>query len=77
MDQTAGIPIVLEDYPALRPSLRIAVVTETWPPEVNGVAVTLAKLVQGLCLRNPVVRLIRPRQTAKDQAPQDLALKRC
>lgn len=71
MDQTAGTPIVLEDYPAFRPSLRIAVVTETWPPEVNGVAVTLAKLVQGLCLRNHDVQLIRPRQTAKDLASHD------
>ncbi len=71
MDQTAVNPIVLEDYPAFRPSMRIAVVTETWPPEVNGVAVTLAKLVQGLCLRNHDVQLIRPRQTSADQASHD------
>lgn len=71
MDQTAVNPIVLEDYPAFRPSMRIAVVTETWPPEVNGVAVTLAKLVQGLCLRNHDVQLIRPRQTSVDQASHD------
>ena len=71
MDQTAVNPIVLEDYPAFRPSMRIAVVTETWPPEVNGVAVTLAKLVQGLCLRNHDVQLIRPRQTSGDQASHD------
>jgi len=71
MDQTDVNPIVLEDYPAFRPSMRIAVVTETWPPEVNGVAVTLAKLVQGLCLRNHDVQLIRPRQTSADQASHD------
>jgi glycosyltransferase involved in cell wall biosynthesis len=71
MDKSTINPIVLEDFPAFRPSLRIAVVTETWPPEVNGVAVTLAKLVQGLCLRNHDVQLIRPRQTASDQALHD------
>ena len=66
MENTVDSPIVLEDYPASRPSLRIAVVTETWPPEVNGVAVTLAKLVQGLSHRNHDVQLIRPRQTKND-----------
>ncbi len=71
MDKSEVNAIVLEDYPAFRPSMRIAVVTETWPPEVNGVAVTLAKLVQGLCLRNHDVQLIRPRQTSGDQAAHD------
>jgi glycosyltransferase involved in cell wall biosynthesis len=66
MENSVDLPIVLEDYPASRPSLRIAVVTETWPPEVNGVAVTLAKLVQGLSHRNHDVQLIRPRQTKTD-----------
>lgn len=66
MENSIEAPIVLEDYPASRPSLRIAVVTETWPPEVNGVAVTLAKLVQGLSLRNHDVQLIRPRQAKTD-----------
>jgi glycosyltransferase involved in cell wall biosynthesis len=66
MENSIETPIVLEDYPASRPSLRIAVVTETWPPEVNGVAVTLAKLVQGLSHRNHDVQLIRPRQAKSD-----------
>ena len=64
-------PIVLEDYPASRPSMRIAVVTETWPPEVNGVAVTLAKLVQSLSQRNHDVQLIRPRQAKADAGFRD------
>jgi glycosyltransferase involved in cell wall biosynthesis len=42
-------------------SKRIAVVTETWPPEVNGVAMTLKRLVDGLALRHRV-ELVRPRQ---------------
>lgn len=53
--------------PSLRPQLRIAVVTETYPPEVNGVAMTLGRLVNGLQLRNHQVQLIRPRQHADDQ----------
>ncbi len=68
MDINAENPIVVEDFPAFRPSLRIAVVTETWPPEVNGVAVTLAKLVQGLCRRNHDVQLVRPKQV-KNEIP--------
>lgn len=74
MENSVDTPIVLEDYPASRPSLRIAVVTETWPPEVNGVAVTLAKLVQGLSLRNHDVQLIRPRQAKTDVSISDSKL---
>jgi len=74
MENSVETPIVLEDYPASRPSLRIAVVTETWPPEVNGVAVTLAKLVQGLSLRNHDVQLIRPRQAKTDVSINDSKL---
>lgn len=74
MENSVDTPIVLEDFPASRPSLRIAVVTETWPPEVNGVAVTLAKLVQSLSHRNHDVQLIRPRQTKGDTPLRDSSL---
>lgn len=74
MENSVDTPIVLEDYPATRPSLRIAVVTETWPPEVNGVAMTLAKLVQGLSHRNHDVQLIRPRQTKTESPLNDASL---
>lgn len=74
MENSLETSIVLEDYPATRPSLRIAVVTETWPPEVNGVAVTLAKLVQSLSHRNHDVQLIRPRQAKTDFPLQDSSL---
>lgn len=60
--------ILVEEYPASTPSLRLSVVTETWPPEINGVSLTLSRLVQGLCARNHPVQLIRPRQTRVDQA---------
>lgn len=62
--------IVVEEYPASIPSLRLSVVSETWPPEINGVSLTLSRLVQGLCARNHQVQLIRPRQTRVDQALQ-------
>jgi glycosyltransferase involved in cell wall biosynthesis len=61
-----------QTLPSMRPQLRIAVVTETYPPEVNGVAMTLGRLVQGLQVRNHQVQLIRPRQHADDH-PQPTA----
>jgi glycosyltransferase involved in cell wall biosynthesis len=48
--------------------LRIACVTETYPPEVNGVAMTIACLVQSLRERHHTVQVVRPRQ-AVDDAP--------
>lgn len=63
--------LLVEEFPAARPSLRLSVVTETWPPEINGVALTLSRLVQGLCARNHQVQLIRPRQARGDAARSD------
>jgi len=40
----------------------IAVITETYPPEVNGVAMTLSRLVCGLGNRRHKIVLVRPRQ---------------
>lgn len=61
-----------QTLPSIRPQLRIAVVTETYPPEVNGVAMTLGRVVGGLQVRNHRIQLIRPRQHA-DDAPQPTA----
>jgi len=47
-------------------SLTIAFVTETFPPEVNGVAMTVGRLVSGLRQRGHRVSVIRPRQGAGD-----------
>jgi glycosyltransferase involved in cell wall biosynthesis len=47
-------------------ALRIAFVTETYPPEVNGVATTTAHLVDGLIGRGHHVQVVRPRQHAAD-----------
>ena len=46
--------------------LHVAVVTETYPPEVNGVAMTLGRMVQGLLTRGHRVSLVRPFQHAAD-----------
>jgi glycosyltransferase involved in cell wall biosynthesis len=49
------------------PPLRVALVTETYPPEINGVAMTLGRIVGGLAARGHRVQLVRPRQQAGDQ----------
>ena len=49
-------------------ALRVAVVTETYPPEVNGVAATLARVVQGLHQHGHHLQLVRPRQKAGETA---------
>ncbi len=53
--------------------LRIAVVTETYPPEINGVAMTISRMVEGLRQKH-VVELIRPRQNPQDSAKQEATL---
>jgi glycosyltransferase involved in cell wall biosynthesis len=68
MDLSDRDRILVEHFLPSQQSMRIAVVTETWPPEVNGVALTLAKLVHGLCQRNHAVQLIRPRQDKNETA---------
>lgn len=44
--------------------MRIAYVTETWPPEINGVALTAQRTVEWLRARQHAVTVIRPRQRA-------------
>ena len=48
--------------------IKISVVTETYPPDVNGVAHTLSKIVDGLVDRGHAITLIRPRHS-KDETP--------
>jgi glycosyltransferase involved in cell wall biosynthesis len=42
--------------------VRIAYITETWPPEINGVALTASRTVAHLRERGHEVLLVRPRQ---------------
>lgn len=66
MDISQTDRILVENFePELAP-MRIAVVTETWPPEVNGVALTLSKLIHLLNQRNHTIQLIRPKQDKHD-----------
>jgi len=48
-------------------SLQIAVVTETYSPEVNGVALTVERMIDGLKRRNHRLQLIRPKQGESDR----------
>jgi glycosyltransferase involved in cell wall biosynthesis len=49
--------------------MHIAYVTETYPPELNGVALTVARMVRGLRARGHAVQLIRPQQAG--ERPRD------
>ena len=53
--------------------MRVAIVTETWPPEINGVALTVQALARGLTGLGHAVELIRPRQPGEhgDACPAD------
>ena len=64
MGNPQSFPIVT---PAV-PTTVLALVTETWPPEINGVAMTLARLAEGMQARNWQVSLVRPRQKGEVQA---------
>lgn len=59
---------------ARRPEcMPLAVVTETWPPEINGVATTVARFVTGLADRGHDVTVIRPRQSPDDAGLHEAA----
>lgn len=47
--------------------MRVAIVTETFPPEVNGVAGTLLHLARGLAARGDAVQVVRPRQRREEE----------
>lgn len=46
--------------------LRIALISETFPPEINGVANTLGRLAAGLLQLGHRVQVVRPRQSGDD-----------
>ncbi|MEO8460656.1 MAG: glycosyltransferase family 1 protein [Dokdonella sp.] len=48
--------------------MQIAIVSETWPPEVNGVALTVHSLARGLQALGHRVQVIRPRPAGSVQA---------
>ncbi len=53
--------------------MRYSIVTETYPPEVNGVALTVQAKQQGLRARGHEVDVVRPRQQGHEKgAPHEL-----
>ena len=56
--------------------MRYAIVTETYPPEVNGVALTVQGLEQGLRARSHDIELVRPRQHGDGDVAGDTLLVR-
>ena len=54
--------------------MRISVITETYPPEVNGVALTVRRLAHGLAARGHAVQVVRPRQPSASDAPGESAV---
>jgi len=60
-----------EDSPALRTRRHICVVSETYFPQVNGVALTLGHLVTGLLELGHQVSIVRPRQNRSDRGDLD------
>ena len=58
--------LLLQIFASRPQPLRIALVTETYPPEINGVAMTLGRQVSDLQKRGHQIQLIRLRQGALD-----------
>ncbi|WP_334177866.1 glycosyltransferase family 1 protein [Pseudoxanthomonas sp.] len=56
--------------------MRFAIVTETYPPEVNGVALTVQGLEAGLRQRGHEVSVVRPRQPSDGAGIDDTLLVR-
>jgi glycosyltransferase involved in cell wall biosynthesis len=69
---TTGMPAVSLARPGNKADHRhICFVTETYPPEINGVALTLARLINGLAARGHSVSMIRPFQRGFDSVSRD------
>ena len=82
--QGAGSAARHADCPDRRPdspprAMRIAYVSETYPPELNGVALTVERTVAHLRGRGHAVELIRPRQPGEERLdrPDELRTAGC
>lgn len=65
------------DTEAMTTALHITLISETFPPEINGVANTLGRLCDGLRARGHRVELVRPRQADDPQRTEDDSLLLC
>lgn len=52
-------------------SMRIALVTETFAPEINGVAMTFGKITEALLGKSHSLQIVRPRQSPQDTPIQN------
>lgn len=66
MEKYDGRHLTVTQYVERRFMMHFAMVTETYPPEVNGVARTVALMADGLLALGHTVQLVRPRQGADD-----------
>jgi hypothetical protein len=64
MSETAEL--LVEQLPRARRVLRVAVVTETYPPDTGELAQTAARLVEGLRHREHEIQLVRPRRDRRE-----------
>lgn len=62
MHNTTALSAQAPSTQSANPGLNVAMVTESYPPEVNGVATTVARIVGGLRESGHTVQLVRPRQ---------------
>ncbi|MDR9750087.1 glycosyltransferase family 1 protein [Pseudomonas sp. SZMC_28357] len=65
------------DTEVMTTALHITLITETFPPEINGVANTLGRLCEGLRARGHRVELVRPRQGGDQGVGSDDTLLLC
>jgi len=63
----------IDNLDATPNTMRIAFVTETWPPEINGVAITLHRLAVALQERGHAIQVVRPRQSSSAELGQSPA----
>ena len=68
--QTMHLTSLEGSIPLARHRFHVALVTETYPPEINGVAITVARVVEGLLESGNKVQLIRPRQSPQEVAQE-------
>ena len=70
MHADRGCPVLARDqWRMTETAMRVTLVTETYPPEINGVAITLGRAVEALQARGHEVTLIRPRQAGESPSP--------
>lgn len=65
---------MIESFSVKAQSLRVALVTETFAPEVNGVAMTLGRVVSGLLQRGHEVQVVRPKQAREGSSAPRVGL---